>query len=238
MVITNNGKVLINNREIIAIPEDKPQLYKPSVYVRGDPNGATLNIENNNQNGKFPIRYCLVVGDSNMELVNNNDTIVYGDSSVFVDLNRIFTEPKTYNLAAKVTSNGFIDSPQTETFSFKRYEDNTYSTVIINQNEAAVTVYVKSGNDYNISEAEYSNDYSTTFCAHKMTFYFSHPNLISVNNATITYQDANGEEVVEIVQVFVENGRTNTINFNAVNFPNSPQTFTFNFEFVLSGSGV
>ena len=109
MVITNNGKVLKNNEEIMALPETPPQLYKPSVSIQNE----SILIQNNERNGKFPIKYYIKIGDSDIELFNNNDSVYTNEEYAQIIINRYFTEPKAYNLMAKVKSNKFIDSDYT-----------------------------------------------------------------------------------------------------------------------------
>lgn len=235
MVITNNGKVLINNEEIMALPETPPQLYKPSVSIEND----SIHIQNNERNGKFRIKYYIKIGDSDIELFNNNDSVYTNEEYAQIIISRYFTEPKAYNLMAKVKSNKFIDSNYTETFSFERYEDDTASTVKISSNfvddDIPIKMYVKINNDYNTPLREYTMGGATLSFVdiHKMSFYFEHPRLISVNTATLTYTDNNGNEIVDVVGTFVDNGKTNTITFNQLSYATS---FQYSFEFVLSAS--
>lgn len=234
MVITNNGKVLKNNEEIMALPETPPQLYKPSVSIEND----SIHIQNNERNGKFPIKYYIKIGDSDIELFNNNDSVYTNEEYAQIIINRYFTEPKAYNLMAKVKSNKFIDSDYTETVSFERYADDTGATVKISSNliddATPIKMYAKINNDYNTPLREYTNVTSLSFYnIHKMSFYFEHPRLISVKAATLTYTDNNGNEIVDVVGTFVDNGKTNTITLKQLSYATS---FQYSFEFVLSAS--
>lgn len=235
MVITNNGKVLKNNEEIMALHETPPQLYKPSVAIEG----YLLNIRNDKRNGKFPIKYYIKIGDSDIELINNNNSVYTNEEYAAIHLELYFTEPKAYNLMAKVKSNKFIDSDYTETVSFERYADDTGATLKISSNfiddATPIKMYAKINNDYNIPLREYTMRGATLSFGdiHKMSFYFEHPRLISVNTATLTYSDNNGNEIVDVVGTFVENGRTNTITLKQLSYATS---FQYSFEFVLSAS--
>lgn len=235
MVITNNGKVLKNNEEIMALPETPPQLYKPSVSIEND----SIHIQNNERNGKFPIKYYIKIGDSDIELFNNDDSVYTNEEYAQIIINRYFTEPKAYNLMAKVKSNKFIDSDYTETFSFERYADDTGATVKISSNfiddATPIKMYAKINNDYNTPLREYTMMGATLSFGdiHKMSFYFEHPRLISVKTATLTYTDNNGNEIVDVVGTFVDNGKTNTITLNQLGYATS---FQYSFEFVLSAS--
>ena len=139
---------------------------------------------------------------------------------------------------AKVKSNKFIDSDYTETFSFERYADDTGATVNISSNiiddATPIKMYAKINNDYNTPLREYTSNTSLSFYnIHKMSFYFEHPRLISVKTATVTYTDNNGNEIVDVVGTFVENGRTNTITLKQLSYATN---FQYSFEFVLSAS--